>query len=139
MSGLEFPEARAGLRALIDGTVHDGVQVTVFYELTIDYVDFAPAVLIYTTGGTEGFVDRVDRCTVEVYAPGEQAVRVAESIRRTVTHPDGVEVDVAMPPDPPLLRYFDAIETDVVPVDVPYADERVNLARASYRVTSRPV
>lgn len=131
MSDLEYPEARAGLFYLIDATVHAGVTVTAFYELTIDYKELAPAVLIYTTGGVEGYIDRVDDCTVEVYAPGTQAVAVAESVRRALTHPDGVEV--------PDVGYFDSIEVAVTPHDVPWVDESTNLARMTFRVTARPI
>lgn len=131
MNDLDYPEARDGLWHLLLDTVHENQPLTLFFQLSIDYADSAPAALIYTTGGTEGYVDRVDQCTVEVYAPGEQAVKVAESIRKTITHREGVEV--------PGVGYFDSIVPDVTPHDVPYADERVNLARATYRVTSRPL
>lgn len=128
---MEYPDTRAALRHLIDGTTHADQTVTAYYELSIGFTDTLPAALIYVTGGTEGYFDRVDRATIEVYAPGEQALAVAESVRVAVTHRDGVEV--------PGVGYFDAIEPDVTPADVPYQDDRTNLARATYRVTARPL
>jgi len=81
VTGMEFPDTRRALRALVDGTTHADQPVTAYYELTVGFTDALPAALIFVTGGTEGYFDRVDRATIEVYAPGEQALTIAESIR----------------------------------------------------------
>lgn len=127
---LVFPDTRDVLYELIDEGSFAGKVATAFYQLPVDYATREGAtVLIYTTGGTQGWVDRVDRATVEVYAPGETAVKVAEAIRARIV---GAGHDLA-------AGYVDDIACDITPHDVPHAAETVNLARAGYLVTSRPV
>lgn len=127
-----YPDTREALYELIDGRVFAARTVTAYFQLQIDYQDVAQdgaAVLIYTTGGTEGHVDRVDRATIEVYAPGTAAVEVAEAIRALI---------VDRPHDL-TAGYVDDITCNVTPHDVPYQSEAVNLARTVYLVTSRPL
>jgi hypothetical protein len=108
--------------------------VRAVYQLSADTSTGAvqgpfPVALIYTTGGTKGFVDRVDRATIEVYAPGQQAVNALESIAASI-----VGIDIETP-----SGYIDGIEQDVVPVDVPYQSDTLNKAAATFLVTSRPI
>lgn len=128
---LEYPDVRDALYELIDGREFASRTATAFYRLSLDYVTVAQAgaaVLIYTSGGKEGWLDRVDRATVEVYAPGAVAVEVAEAIRAAIV---GEGHDLA-------AGYIDSVECDITPHDVPYQSEAVNLARAGYLVTTRP-
>lgn len=132
MPAAAYPDTRDALYELIDGRTFAGRTVTAYYQLQLDYATAAqdgPVVLIYTTGGSEGLVDRVDRATVEVYAPGTAAVEVAEAIRvAVVDRPHDLEAG-----------YIDSVRTDITPHDVPYQSELVNLARVSFLVTSRPL
>lgn len=127
---LVFPDTRDVLFELIDGGEFAEVEVAAVYRLPVDYAtrDSVTA-LIYTSGGTQGWVDRVDRATVEVYAPGEQAMRVAEAIRAALVG-DGHDLDAG---------YVDEITCDITPHEVPHAAETVALARAGYLVTTRPI
>ena len=119
---------------LIDGQTFAGRTVHAFVQLPADYLDVATgeataAVQIYTGGGTEGFIDRVDRATVEAYAPGTAAVDVLEEIHTRLvngTNPHDLAVG-----------YVDRISPDVTPHDVPYVSEATNQARATYLVTTR--
>ena len=92
IDALVFPDTRAGIFDLIDGTTHLGESVRAVYQLPAD--DYGslqgpfPVALIYVTGGTRGFVDRVDRATIEVYAEGEAAVNTLESISASITGSD---------------------------------------------------
>lgn len=125
-----YPSARDAVFTLTDGVEFDGETVAAYYQLQVDFADRLPAALIYVTGGTEGYIDRVDRLTVEVYAPGEQALKIAEDIRAAI---------VDEPLDIPGVGYIDDIHCDVTPHDVPYQNERINMAAATYLVTSRPL
>ena len=129
---LVFPNTRDVLYELIDGAEFAGRTVTAYYQLPVDYsmqAQGSPVVLIYTAGGTQGWIDRVDRATVEVYAPGTAAVEVAEGIAAAVV---GQGHDLA-------AGYVDEIVCDITPHDVPHASEAVNLARAGYLDTTRPI
>jgi hypothetical protein len=88
-----------------------------------------PVVLVYTNGGTEGFYDRVDRVTLECYAPGTQAVNTLESIKAFIC---GTDIETAH-------GFLDSINVDQVPADVPYASDTLNQANMTLLVTSRPL
>lgn len=128
-----FPDTRAALFDLIDGTTHVGAPVRAAYHLQADVYGSLegpfPVAHIAVTGGTEGFYDRVDRVTVDVYAPGEQAVQTLESIRAFICG-DGIETPSG---------YLDKIEPNVTPADVPYQSDTLNKATATFLVTSRPI
>lgn len=126
-----YPDAREALYELVSGEQFAGRTVTAYFQLQLDYVTVAQAgaaVLLYTTGGTEGHIDRVDMATIEVYAPGTKAVEIAEAIRAAIVdRPHDLDVG-----------YIDDITCTVTPHDVPYQSEAVNLARAVYAITTRP-
>lgn len=125
------PSARDALFELVDAQEFAGRTATAYTQLQVDYEDVAvdgAAVLIYTTGGTKGHIDRVDRATIEVYAPGELAVQVLEAISAAIVDQDH---DTA-------AGYIDDVQADVVPHEIPYASDRVNHARATFLVESRP-
>lgn len=129
-----YADPRDFLFELIDGMAVDGTTVSAFYRLPGDYTTPDPArasTLIYATGGTEGAIDRVDRVTVEVYAPGTTAVRVAEAVRARLVN-DGYPHDLE-------AGLVDEIRCDVTPHDVPFVAETVNQANAVYLVEHRPL
>ena len=130
---LIFPDTRSCLFDLIDGSTHVGETVRAVYHLQVDsYGQLQgpfPVAHVYVTGGTEGYIDRVDRVTIDVYAPGEQAVQVLESIRAFIIG-EGIETPSG---------YLDKVEVNVTPADVPYQSDTLNRAAATFLVTSRPL
>jgi hypothetical protein len=133
IDALVFPDTRDCLFDLIDGSQHLGQSVRAVYQLPAD--DYGaiqgpfPVALVYTGGGTQGFYDRVDRATVEVYAPGQQALNTLESISASI-----IGSDIETP-----SGFLDRVEPDQTPADVPYPSDVLNKAVASFLVTSRPV
>lgn len=133
IEALVFPDVRDCLFDLIDGANHLGKPVRAVYQLSAD--DYGtltgpfPVALVYTGGGNRGFVDRVDRATIELYAPGQQAVDTLESISASIT---GNDIETPS-------GFLDSIEQDQVPADVPYPSDTLNKAVATFLVTSRPV
>jgi len=133
IDGLVFPDVRECLNDLVDGTEHLGDPVRMVWHLPAD--DYGtlqgpfPIVLVYTNGGTEGYIDRVDRVTLECYAPGTQAVNTLESIKAFIC---GTDIETAH-------GYLDAIKSDQVPEDVPYTSDTLNKATVTFMVTSRPL
>lgn len=107
-------------------------QAFAFYELPADYLDVGTdkaSVSLYTTGGNRGDIDRTDRLTVEVYAPGTAAVEVAEAIEALLVN-DGGDHDLQ-------AGYVDEVRCDITPHDVPFPAD-VNQARVGFLVTHRP-
>ncbi|MBT8162796.1 MULTISPECIES: hypothetical protein [Arthrobacter] len=133
IDGLVFPDARECFNDLIDGTQHLGVTVRAVWHLSVDKYGALqgpfPLVLIYSGDGTEGHVDRVDRVTLECYAPGTQAVNVLESIKTFIC---GTDIETAH-------GFLDEIKPDQVPKDVPYQSDTLNKAFATFMMTSRPL
>jgi hypothetical protein len=133
IDALVFPDTRDCLFDLINGAAHLGREVHAVYQLQADSFGTLtgpfPVALIYTGGGTRGFVDRVDRATIEVYAPGQQALDTLESIIASIIG-DSIETPSG---------FLDSIEQDQTPADVPYPSDTLNKAVASFLVTSRPV
>lgn len=131
VDGLVFPDTREVLYELIDGQTFAGREVTAYFQLPADWLEVAEqgaAVLVYTSGGNQGWIDRTDRATVEVYAPGTAAVAVAEGIRAAIV---GQGHDL-------VAGYVDEVRCDITPHDIPYVSEAVNQARMGLLVTSRP-
>ena len=134
IEALVFPSARSVLFDLIDGAQHLGAPVRAAYNLPADQygalqAPFPIAHIFTLPGGREGFIDRVDRVTVEVYAVGEKALDTLESIRASIVG-DSIETPSG---------YIDSITCDAVPAEVPYQSETLNKATASFLVTSRPI
>lgn len=132
--GLVFPNPRSCLYNLIDGTEHLGETVHAFYQEPANESGalqgpFPIAIIYAMPGGSEGFVDRVDRQAIDVYAPGERAVDTLESIKASICG-DGIETPSG---------YLDSIRTDQVPTDIPYQSDTVNKATATFLMTSRPL
>jgi hypothetical protein len=133
IDALVFPDTRDALFDLIDGATHLGQPVRAVYQLPADSYGAIkgpfPIALLYVTGGTRGFVDRVDRATIEVYAPGQAAVNTLESISASIIG-DGIETPSG---------FIDSIEADITPAEVPYQSDTLNKATATFLVTSRPI
>lgn len=133
IDALIFPDARDSLFDLIDGATHEGSPVRAVYQIPADSYGAIqgpfPIALIYTTGGTKGFVDRVDRATIEVYAEGQQALNTLESIGASI-----IGSDIGTP-----SGFLDSIEAESVPADTPYQSDTLNKAVATFLVTSRPI
>jgi len=108
-------------------------QAFAFYQLPDDFLDVGDdkaSVVLYTTGGNRGDWDRTDRLTVEVYAPGTDAVAVAEAISDLLVN-DGDPHDLE-------VGYVDEFRVDVTPHDVPFPGGGVNQASVVLLVTHRP-
>lgn len=131
---------REAAHELIDGRWFEGLPVApagrrqafAFFELPNDFEnvgDDKASVGLYTTGGNRGDLDRTDRLTVEVYAPGTDAVRICEAIADLLVN-DGLDHDLQ-------AGYVDEIRCDVTPHDVPTV-RSLNQARAVFLVTYRP-
>lgn len=133
IDALVFPDTRDALFDLIDGATHLGSNVRAVYQVPADSYGAIkgpfPIALIYTNGGTMGFLDRVDRATIEVYAEGQQAINTLESISASI-----IGTDIETP-----SGHLDGIEADITPADVPYQSDTLNKAVASFLVTSRPL
>jgi len=133
IDALIFPDARDALFDLIDGATHLGQPVRAVFQLPADKLGALlgpfPLALIYTSGGTQGFVDQVDRATIEVYAPGQQAVETLKSISASI-----LGTDIETP-----AGFIDSIEPDIKPDEVPYQSDTLNKASATFLVTARPL
>lgn len=128
-----FPETRSCLFDLLEGSTHEEQTLRAVYHLPVgEYGNLEgpfPIAHVYVTGGTEGYIDRVDRATIDVYAPGEQAVQILESVRAYICG-EGIETPSG---------YLDNIDPDITPADVPYQSDTLNKATATFMVTSRPI
>jgi hypothetical protein len=131
---LVFPDTKSALFDLIDGSTHEGEMVRAVYHLQADSYGslqepFPIAHVYGVPGGTIGYVDRVDRRIIDVYAPGEQAVNILESITAFIC---GADVETPS-------GYLDKIECESAPEDTPYQSDTLNRATATFLVTSRPL
>lgn len=130
---LVFPDVRECLNDLIDGSEHLGESVRAVWYLPADSYGTLqgpfPLVQIIHAGGTEGYIDRVDRVTLECYAEGTAAVDTLESIKASIC---GDSIDTPH-------GYLDSIRVVSTPVDIPYQSDTLNKAVAIFDVTSRPI
>ncbi|WP_455833744.1 hypothetical protein [Pseudarthrobacter siccitolerans] len=134
IDALVFPDTKSALIDLIDGVVHEGETVrAVTWLQAADYGGAAgpyPVAHIQgRPGGTTGYVDRVDRRLIEVYAEGELALNVLESIVASIC---GTSIETPS-------GYLDKIEVDENPEDIPYQSDTLNKAAATVLVTTRPI
>lgn len=126
-----YPYAREAVDELIHGNEFAGYAVRACYRLEMDSLlpENLPVAVISQTGGTEGYVDRVDRVEVVVYAIGTEGLTVAEAIRSNL---------VGRPHDTS-VGFVDDIVVETVPVDLPYPDPKYTQTQTVYRVTTRPI
>lgn len=134
IDALVFPDTKVALLELIDGVTHMGETVRAVTWLQAGEYGapagpYPVAHIQGRPGGTTGFVDRVDRRLIEVYAPGELALDVLESIVASVC---GLGIETPS-------GYLDKIEVDENPEDVPYQSDTLNKAAATVLVTTRPI
>jgi hypothetical protein len=127
--GYTFPDAREALYELIPKATDPAP--TPYFQLVIDWeksLGTSPAVLIYRSGGEQSGPFRSDRMGVDVYAEGSGVANdVAQAICAFLT--DG--------PQDTTAGLLDQIEAEVVPTEIPYTSDTVNLVSATYRVATR--
>jgi len=123
--GFVFPDAREAFYELVP-RAQDGV--TPYYQLTVDFADRLPAALIYRVGGEESGPFRQDRINVDVYADGSTAANAVANDLRAFLAGSSHDTDAGL---------LDLVEVEVVPTEVPYMSDTVNLVSATYRVDSR--
>lgn len=135
-----FPDVRSAVCSLLEESEHFDtstnalVAVRAVTDLPVDskgLIDApGPLAHIKVAGGTRGFVDRVDRLTIDMYAPEYgQAIAVLESVHAFLCR-HGIDTPYG---------YLDSIAPDVTPAEVPFQDARLNQATATFLVTSRPL
>lgn len=133
IDALVFPDTKGALFDLIDGSTHLEVQVRAVTWLPAGAYGAIegpfPLAHIQGRGGDLGAVDRVDRRTIDVYAPGQQALEVLESIGASIC---GENIETPS-------GFLDKIEFDVTPDDAPYQSDTLNKATATFLVTSRSI
>lgn len=132
---------REAAMELIDGQWFEGLdnapdgkrQAFAFFQAPDDYLDVGDSlasVVLHTAGGNRGDIDRTDRLTIDVYAPGTDAVKIAEALADRLVN-DGFPHDLE-------AGFVDEIRCDVSPHDVPFPAD-VARARAGFLVTYRPI
>lgn len=130
---LVFPDVRSAIYDLINGGEHMGHRVRAVFHLSVDSYGAPegpfPIAQITLAPGTQGFIDRIDRVLLEVFAPGELALQVTESL-----HAFLVGTDIETP-----SAYLDSIQPDQTPHEVPYPSDTLNQAAMQLLVTTRPV
>ncbi|HEY1177856.1 MAG TPA: hypothetical protein VGF17_17000 [Phytomonospora sp.] len=138
--GYTFPDVREALFALVPLAV-DGV--TPYFQLTIDWEQTladSPAVLISRVGGAQSGPFRQDRMQVDVYAIG--SARANDVAQQICTFLADSSHSVPLPPDPtqdgaPTEVLLDLVEVEVIPTEIPYMSDTVNIVSATYRVDTR--
>ena len=123
--GYVFPDVREAFFTLVP-RAQDGLRP--YYQLTIDFADFLPAALIYRVGGSQSGPFREDRITVDIYAEGSTAANDAAEQVRTFIADSWHDVDGIL---------LDSVDVEVVPTEIPYQSDTVNLVSATYRVATR--
>lgn len=123
--GFLFPDVREAFYVLVP-RAQDGLLP--YYQLTIDFADNLPAALIYRVGGSESGPFREDRINVDIYANGSTAAnQTAENVRAFLSD-SWHDADGAL---------LDSVAVEVVPTEIPYMSDTVNIVSATYRVATR--
>lgn len=136
-----FHDAKGGIFELINGTEHvswvyDGepqtVTIQAAYHTLADERGSVEAnqVVLTADAGTQGFLDRVERISLDCYAPGEQAMNILNSVLGLVVGA-GIETESGI--------YLDRVEVDQTPHELPYPSETMNHAMCRLLVTVRAV
>lgn len=135
VEGLVYPDTLQILTDLLDGELHLGKPVTVAWHLEVlpdnpsQLKGPFPLLHILPPVGTEGFLDKVDRVTFELYVEQGRASQVLESIKASI-----VGTDLESP-----AGYLDTVRVVNAPTDVPYQSDTLRVARAAFDITTRPV
>lgn len=134
---LVFPDTRAAVRDLLDGVVLLGNPVRAVYTLPVNGYASAlegavPVALVTAGPGAQGYIERIEPVTVEVYAEGSTAIDTLEAVTALIV---GIGIEA------PGGVYLDEIRVLSSPVDTPspVQSESLNRAVATYEVTSRPL
>lgn len=134
--GLVFPDVQMCLVDLIDNTVHLDETVTTTFNLKATPDGYGALeipedalVWIGPARGTEGYIDRVDRVTLELYFPGRKATSILESIKASLT---GTDIDTGH-------GFLDSIAVVNAPESVPYQSDTLNKAAATFDIVTRPL
>lgn len=125
----EWPSITDALFELVDGEEFAGATATAYLRLQPGFEDDLPAVLIYTSGGNQGQIDRQYDVYVTAYAPGQDAVRVCDAVATSL---EGANVSTP-------YGLLDTIDISVTAHDIPYVDAEINQANAQLSVRVRPV
>lgn len=131
MDLLVFPDSVQAVVGLIGDRVFNGGPVLAGTYLPVDKygaLDTMPFALVIGEGGQPGYVDQVERVRVEVYAPFNDPLLIAQSMRAQLV---GENIDTA-------AGFLDNIRADQVPVMEPYAGD-ISKAVLLLSVTSRPI
>lgn len=106
--------------------------------LPVDWREQLPVVHVTHGGGTQGFLERVTRINVDVYAAyppdegGESAEVLAERIHGFLV--PGVGFSSCFET---VEGFADEVECDPIPTTIPYQIDEVALVSAAYHVTTR--
>lgn len=136
---LIFPDTRAAIWDIIDGTQHlaGGRTVTALAAYRQSADDYGRPiqdgdeveVVITQDPGTQGFVDRVDRIGLDVYSSGTVQMDLLNSLLGLL-----VGTDIETP-----SGYVDSIEVDQTPHELPYPSDLIRHAMCRLLVTVRPI
>lgn len=130
MDDLEFPDGVMAVLDLIRGKEFAGQTLNAGKYMPTDkygQLDKVPFALVVGEGGTPGYVDQVERLRVEVYAPFDEALEIAKTIKKQIV---GTGIDTT-------AGFLDKIKADQVPTDVPYSGD-LSKATLLLSIISRP-
>ncbi|MCU9996281.1 hypothetical protein [Mobiluncus mulieris] len=106
--------------------------------LPVDWREQLPVVHVTPGGGTQGFLERVTRINVDVYAAyppdegSESAEVLAERIHEFLVPGVGFASCIET-----TEGFADEVECDPIPTTIPYQIDDVALVSATYHVTTR--
>ncbi|MEE6295197.1 hypothetical protein [Georgenia wangjunii] len=130
---MAFPDAREAVAQLLTGMATRHGELAVYDVRPTDFEEHLPVAIVYRVGGTQAQTERVDRITVEVYAPatspGNQTAQVADDVSTALADRYHVVAGVGV---------IDWVDVESVPVDVPFPSDVVGQYVATYRLTTRP-
>ena len=129
MSGYTYPDTREAIWQIVEHEQFAGAQGAPFFHLTTDFEQHMAAVQIILLTGVEGFLERVDRVQVDVYAEGQAAADYLAALHTRLIGENLTVADVGL---------FDGIVSELAPHDVPYPSDRTNVASMTIRATTRP-
>lgn len=124
--GFMFPDAREAFYELVPRAADPAPAP--YFQLVIDFADHLPAALIYRVGGDESGPFRQDRINVDVYAAGSTSANAVANQIRAFLAGQSHDTEAGL---------IDLVEVEVVPTEIPYMSDTVNLVSATYRVDSR--
>lgn len=123
MTTVRFPDTKRAVRDLLKRFG------TTYLQLTGDYAEHLPGILVYRVGGTEAGPFRTDRIAVEVYDWGLSATDdLAERVKDyLLSGPHDLDDDIVI----------DRVTLESSPTDVPQPENWPAMSQATYRVSVR--